>query len=189
LVIGICNGFQAIVNLGLLPGFNSNYQERRIALIPNAAGNFINAWVRLKINRDSPCVFTRGIEAIELPVRHGEGNFYAADQDMEILFKNKQAVAQYADSSGSPANGQWPANPNGSLQDIAGICDPTGRIFGLMPHPEAFNHVTNHPDWTRKKEALLRQGKTLPNDEGDGVKVFRNAVEYIRKEVLGKSRA
>jgi phosphoribosylformylglycinamidine synthase len=66
--------------------------------------------------------------------------------------------------------------------DIAGICDPTGRIFGLMPHPEAFNHVTNHPDWTLKKEALLREGKTVPNEEGEGVRVFRNAVEYIRKE-------
>jgi phosphoribosylformylglycinamidine synthase len=108
---------------------------------------------------------------------------------MERLFKTKQVVAQYADASGNPANGQWPANPNGSLQDIAGICDPTGRIFGLMPHPEAFNHVTNHPDWTRKKEALLRQGKALPSEEGEGVKVFRNAVEHIRKEVLGKSRA
>jgi phosphoribosylformylglycinamidine synthase subunit PurQ / glutaminase len=165
LVIGICNGFQAIVNLGLLPGFNSNYQERRIALIPNAAGNFINAWVRLKINPESP------------------GNFYALDQDMESLFKNKQVVAQYADSSGNPADGQWPANPNGSLQDIAGICDPTGRIFGLMPHPEAFNHVTNHPDWTRRKEALLRHGKTLTNEEGEGVKVFRNAVDFIREEI------
>ena len=116
LVIGICNGFQAIVNLGLLPGFEGNYQERRIALIPNAAGNFINAWVGLKINPDSPCVFTKGMKEIELPVRHGEGNFYALDQDMESLFKNKQVVAQYADSSGNPANGQWPANPNGSLR-------------------------------------------------------------------------
>ncbi len=183
LVIGICNGFQAIVNLGLLPGFNSNYHERRIALIPNAAGNFINAWVRLKINPDSPCVFTRCIEEIELPVRHGEGNFYALDQDLQSLFKNKQVVAQYADSSWNPANGQWPANPNGSLQDVAGICDPTGRIFGLMPHPEAFNHVTNHPDWTFKKEALIRQGNPLFNKEGEGVKVFRNAVDFIRKEM------
>jgi phosphoribosylformylglycinamidine synthase len=109
-----------------------------------------------------------------------DGGFYASGS-----FK----VAQHADPAGNLANGQWPANPNGSLQDIAGICDPTGRIFGLMLHPEAFNHATNHPDWTRKKAALLRQGKTLTDDEGDGVKVFRNAVEYIRKEVLGKSRA
>jgi phosphoribosylformylglycinamidine synthase len=74
-------------------------------------------------------------------------------------------------------------NPNGSLVDIAGICDPTGRVFGLMPHPEAFNHVTNHPDWTRNKEALLREGKRIENYEGDGVKIFRNAVEYIRNQM------
>jgi len=184
LVIGICNGFQAIVNLGLLPGFDSNYHQRRIALLPNAAGNFINTWVRLKINPDSPCVFTRGITEIELPVRHGEGNFYALDHDMESLFKNKQVVTQYTDSSGNPANGQWPANPNGSLRDIAGICDPTGRIFGLMPHPEAFNHVTNHPDWTRHKEALRRQGKEMEKTEGDGVRIFRNAVGYVRSTLL-----
>jgi phosphoribosylformylglycinamidine (FGAM) synthase-like amidotransferase family enzyme len=138
--------------------------------------------VRLKMDPGSPCVFTKGIREIELPVRHGEGNFYSLDQDIESLFRNKQVVAQYADSSGNPANGQWPANPNGSLRDIAGICDPTGRIFGLMPHPEAFNHVTNHPDWTRRKESFLRQGKTLPDEEGEGVKVFRNAVDFIRKE-------
>jgi phosphoribosylformylglycinamidine (FGAM) synthase-like amidotransferase family enzyme len=153
-------------------------------LLPNAAGNFINTWVRLKINPDSPCVFTRGITEIELPVRHGEGNFYALDHDMESLFKNKQVVTQYADSSGNPANGQWPANPNGSLRDIAGICDPTGRIFGLMPHPEAFNHVTNHPDWTRHKEALRRQGKEMEKTEGDGVRIFRNAVDYVRSTLL-----
>jgi phosphoribosylformylglycinamidine synthase len=73
-------------------------------------------------------------------------------------------------------------NPNGSLRDIAGICDPTGRIFGLMPHPEAFHHFTNHPDWTRRKEALSRQGRTLESEEGEGVRIFKNAVEYIRSE-------
>jgi phosphoribosylformylglycinamidine synthase len=103
---------------------------------------------------------------------------------MESLFKNKQVVTQYTDSSGNPANGQWPANPNGSLRDIAGICDPTGRIFGLMPHPEAFNHVTNHPDWTRHKEALRRQGKEMEKTEGDGVRIFRNAVGYVRSTLL-----
>jgi phosphoribosylformylglycinamidine synthase len=124
------------------------------------------------------------MKEIELPVRHGEGNFYALDQDMESLFKNKQVVAQYADPSGNPAKGQWPANPNGSLQDIAGICDPTGRIFGLMPHPEAFNHVTNHPDWTRLRETLCRQGKRLDRTEGNGVRIFRNAADYLRSSLL-----
>lgn len=182
LVIGICNGFQGLVNLGLLPGFNRNYRERRIALIANASGNFINTWVRLRINPDSPCVFTKGIREIELPVRHGEGKLYAANGDLERLFDNGQVVARYADSTGNPAGGHWPANPNGSLRDIAGVCDPTGRIFGLMPHPEAFNHVTNHPDWAREKQALARQGKAMADQTGEGVQIFRNAVDFIRRK-------
>ncbi|MFH1124886.1 MAG: phosphoribosylformylglycinamidine synthase subunit PurQ [Pseudomonadota bacterium] len=182
LIIGICNGFQSLVNLGLLPGFDRNYQERRIALTNNDSGNFVDTWVNLKTNPASPCVFTRGLSTIELPVRHGEGKFYTSEEDLERLFENRQVVMQYANEKGKAAMGRWPMNPNGSLRDIAGVCDPTGRIFGLMPHPEAFNHYTNHPDWTRKREALVRQGKELEVEEGEGIKIFRNAVEYIREE-------
>jgi phosphoribosylformylglycinamidine synthase len=181
LVIGICNGFQTLVNWGLLPGFDGNYQERRVAITYNDTGNFIDTWVRLKINPDSPCVFTRGIPFIELPVRHGEGKFYADSRNMDRLLHGRQVVMQYADEGGDTAGGQWPLNPNGSLNDIAGICDPTGRVFGLMPHPEAYNHWTNHPDWTRHKEALLRQGKKPESLEGAGIQIFRNAVDYIRE--------
>ncbi|MBN1847041.1 MAG: phosphoribosylformylglycinamidine synthase subunit PurQ [Deltaproteobacteria bacterium] len=181
LIMGICNGFQSIVNLGLLPGFDQSYQERRIALAANDTGNFIDTWVRLKINNDSPCVFTKGLSHIELPVRHAEGKFTASHQDMDRLFENNQVVMQYAGDNGTPAQGHWPVNPNGSLRDVAGICDPTGRVFGLMPHPEAFNHVTNHPDWTFQKETLKREGKTLDTQEGDGIRIFRNAVEYIQE--------
>ncbi|MBW1773634.1 MAG: phosphoribosylformylglycinamidine synthase subunit PurQ [Deltaproteobacteria bacterium] len=180
LVIGICNGFQTLVNWGLLPGFDGNYQERRVAITYNDTGNFIDTWVRLKINPDSPCVFTRGIPSIELPVRHGEGKFYAEGKDMDRLFESNQVVLQYADEAGSAARGKWPENPNGSLKDVAGICDPTGRVFGLMPHPEAFNHWTNHPDWTRRKESLLREGKSPETREGAGIQIFRNAVNHIR---------
>jgi len=183
LVLGICNGFQALVNLGLLPGFDHKYQDRRVALTYNDSGNFGDNWVNLKINQDSPCVFTRGFINMELPVRHGEGKIYAADETIERLFANNQIVLQYADENGDLANGIWPLNPNGSLRDIAGICDPSGRIFGLMPHPEAFNHYTNHPGWTRKKEARIRQGKKLESNEGEGVKIFRNAVEYLRARI------
>jgi phosphoribosylformylglycinamidine synthase subunit PurQ / glutaminase len=183
LVIGICNGFQSLVNLGLLPGFDLNYKERRVALTNNNSGNFIDTWVNLKINEKSPCVFTKGISSIELPVRHGEGNFFAAIPDIDRLFMANQVVMQYADPDGKAAAGKWPLNPNGSIRDIAGVCDPTGRIFGLMPHPEAFNDMTNHPDWTRKKEALLREGKGFESFEGDGIRIFRNGVEYIRQEI------
>lgn len=181
LVIGICNGFQALVNLGLLPCYEDTYRERRVALTYNDSGNFMDAWVNLKVNHESPCVLIKGLSSLELPVRHGEGKFYAEAEDIDRLFKNNQVVLQYADENGEEARGQLPFNPNGSLRDIAGICDFSGRIFGLMPHPEAFNHFTNHPDWTRKKEDLIRQGKTITSEEGNGVTIFRNAVEYISK--------
>jgi len=184
LIIGICNGFQVLVNLGLLPGFEGNYKERRVALIGNDRGNFINAWVNLKVNAGSPCIFTPGLSHMELTVRHGEGKFYALDEDIELLFNNGQVVVQYADENGHEAKGEWPMNPNGSLGDIAGICDPTGRIFGLMPHPEAFNHYTNHPNWAARKEVLLREGKSIEQREGDGVRIFRNAVQYIENAAL-----
>jgi phosphoribosylformylglycinamidine synthase subunit PurQ / glutaminase len=182
LIIGICNGFQALVNLGLLPALNKNYKERRVALIANRSGNFTDAWVNLKVNLRSPCVFTNAISHLELPVRHGEGLFYASEEDMAALVKENQIVLQYADEKGNEAKGCWPLNPNGSLNDVAGICDPTGRIFGLMPHPEAFHHFTNHPDWTRKKEALARQGKDITDERGNGLQIFSNAVDFIRKE-------
>jgi len=182
LVIGICNGFQALVNLGLLPAFDANYHERRVALISNDRGNFIDTWVRLRVDPDSPCVFTRGIDAIEMPVRHGEGKFYAIGEDLERLRENHQIVLHYSGPDGRPADGRWPLNPNGSLMDIAGICDPTGRVFGLMPHPEAFNHWTNHPRWTRLKEERLRRGETAcQNPDGDGIRLFANAVAYIHE--------
>jgi phosphoribosylformylglycinamidine synthase len=180
LVIGICNGFQCLVNLGLVPAFHGRYTERRVALTYNDSGNFVDAWVHLKVNPDSPCVFTRGIRTLELPVRHGEGKFYAADPDIDRLFQQGQVVVQYADATGKEAGGQYPLNPNGSLRDIAGICDPTGRIFGLMPHPEAYSHLTNHPDWTRKKAAAQRRGQGPLAEEGAGVQVFRNAVAHVK---------
>ncbi len=181
LVIGICNGFQTLVNLGLLPGFAADYQTRSIALTFNDCGNFRDDWVHLTIDPDSPCVFTRGMETMDLPIRHGEGKFYAETDVIDRLVQNRQVVLRYADAQGNAAEGRFPLNPNGSLMDIAGVCDPTGRIFGLMPHPEAFNHWTNHPDWTRLAENRRRQGVSpLPAEMTPGIRVFVNAVEHFR---------
>ena len=180
LILGICNGFQALVNLGLLPGFDQDYRTRSVALTYNDCGNFRNDWVTLKVNNDSPCVFTKGIDVIDLPVRHGEGKFYSDPHTIERLFSTDQVAVQYAMQDGNPAQQQFPYNPNGSVQDIAGICDPTGRIFGLMPHPEAFNHPTNHPDWTRKKERLKREGAGLDTGPTLGIRMLQNGVEFIR---------
>ncbi len=183
LILGICNGFQCLVNLGLLPAFDERYDERRAALACNDSGNFIDTWVKLKINPDSPCIFTRGLSTIDLPVRHGEGKFFASEQDIIRLFRDNQVVLQYALPEGEEARGGWPWNPNGSLRDIAGICDPTGRVFGLMPHPEAFNHLTNHPQWARRKQENLRRGEKFQSREGQGIRVFRNAVEYLSSAI------
>ena len=179
LVIGICNGFQALVNLGLLPGFDDDYRSRSVALAYNDCGNFRDAWVNLSVNANSPCVFTRRIKMIELPVRHGEGKFYSDPSTTERLIQGDQVVLRYADPSGKPAQGRFPHNPNGSLDDIAGICDPTGRVFGLMPHPEAYNHPTNHPDWSRRVDCRRRDPKVLSTDDITGLRVFANAVEYL----------
>ncbi|MCF8067900.1 MAG: phosphoribosylformylglycinamidine synthase subunit PurQ [Desulfobacterales bacterium] len=182
LVIGICNGFQTLVNLGLLPGLDNDYQKRSVALTFNDCGNFRDDWVKLSVNSSSSCVFTNGIDTLDLPVRHGEGKFYADDTVLDRIEKDNQVVLRYADKNGMPANGRFPDNPNGSVNDIAGICDPTGRVFGLMPHPEAFNHWTNHPDWTRQKEISRRKGESVSGKQTDGNKIFTNAVNFVRAQ-------
>ncbi|MCP4670682.1 MAG: phosphoribosylformylglycinamidine synthase subunit PurQ [Desulfobacula sp.] len=179
LVIGICNGFQALVNLGLLPGIDNDYTRRSVAITYNDCGNFRDQWVHLAANPKSPCVFTKDIDIADFPIRHGEGKFIADKKTIDSLVSRDLIVFQYADKKGIPANGSFPLNPNGSIDDIAGICDPTGRIFGLMPHPEGYNHFTNHPDWTRNAQILKRKGKDL-DQITIGVKLFKNGVDYIK---------
>jgi phosphoribosylformylglycinamidine synthase I len=172
LIIGICNGFQAMVKMGLLPAFDGDYAAQEVTLTFNDSGRFEDRWVHLKANKSSKCVFTKGIESIYLPVRHGEGKFVAKTPEvLARLKKGNQIVFQYVNMEGKLAG--YPFNPNGSVDNIAGICDETGRVFGMMPHPEAFTHRTNHPRWTREE---------LP-EEGAGVAIFRNAVEYVRERL------
>ena len=179
LVFGICNGFQVLTNMGLLPGFDSDYSKRLVAVTYNDCGNFRDQWVRLRINDRSPCVFTKGIKVIDLPVRHGEGKFYAQTDVIDRLESTQQVVMQYATDDGRAAAGQFPDNPNGSILDIAGICDPTGRIFGLMPHPEAYNHPANHPDWFRVRERDRRQQEPKAPIGLTGIRMFENAADYL----------
>jgi phosphoribosylformylglycinamidine synthase len=169
LVMGICNGFQVMVKMGLLP--EPDFTQR-VSLTTNDSGHYEDRWVFLKGNPASPCVFTKGIGAILVPVRHGEGKFIPKDASvMEDLKKNGQVVFQYTDENGRPAG--YPYNPNGSIENVAGICDRTGRIFGMMPHPEAFNIVENCPYWVRGtvKEPL-------------GLRLFKNAVTYMEGKGL-----
>ena len=179
LIIAICNGFQVLVNLGLLPNLPGRAGDRLVALIPNDCGNFRDDWVHLKVNPDSPCIFTRGLDSLELPVRHGEGKFYADAGILADLQSRNQIVLQYALPTGAIANGRFPDNPNGSALDIAGICDATGLILGLMPHPEAHIAAFQHPAWTADKETYRRQGLPYPEQDRAGLAIFRNAVNYL----------
>jgi len=164
LVLGVCNGFQVLVKAGILPGLEGAGAQP-ITLTTNDSGRFECRWVHLKVNEESPCVFTRGMTGLYIPIAHGEGKLVAEPGVLEKL----NIVVQYADPSGDTAAG-YPHNPNGSQHNIAGICDPSGRVFALMPHPERFIRRTQHPRWTRERR---RQA-------GDGMQVFLNAVKWAK---------
>ncbi len=171
LVLGICNGFQLMAKLGLVPATGGGKTSQQASLGVNDSGRFEDRWVTLAVDPDSPCVFTRGMTSLEVPIRHGEGKVILGDDEGRAAIESSHlAPVRYANASGAPTE-DYPANPNGSAGGIAGLCDPTGRCFGLMPHPEAFTHRTNHPRWTRQPE--------LP-EEGAGLAIFKNAVSYIR---------
>ena len=170
LILGICNGFQLLVKLGVLPALDGKRFERQVSLTHNSSARYEDRWVELAVNPDSPCVFTAGLSRLSMPVRHGEGRLVAKDADTLARLRQENLVAlSYADpETGLPAE-DYPANPNGSPFGIAGLCDPGGRVFGLMPHPEAFHHPTNHPGWTRGEQAPL------------ACVLFAKAVAYLRE--------
>ncbi len=170
LVIGVCNGFQILVKAGILP--DPKAMEQTTTLSFNDSGHFEDRWISLK-NTDSKCVWAKGIKQIDLPVRHGEGKFYAPIELVKELEKKRQVVFKYFNPGKLNAkSAEYPWNPNGSIEDIAAICDPTGRVFGIMPHPEAFAFVTNHPQWTRGNVKAP-----------DGLRIFQNAVDYAQKKL------
>jgi phosphoribosylformylglycinamidine synthase subunit PurQ / glutaminase len=170
-VLGICNGFQLLVKLGMLPATEGDYKRRDLTVTGNDRGRFENRWVYLSVDTESKCVFTKGLDRLYLPVRHGEGKVIGRDPELTAgLVTNHQAVLKYASPDDGQPTMEYPHNPNGSEHAIAGVCDPTGRVFGLMPHPEAFIHRTNHPRWTRDE---------LP-EEGAGLAILKNAAAYLR---------
>ncbi len=173
LIIGICNGFQILVKAGLLPGLKQFQQEA--SLILNDSAKFEDRWVYLKRCKlqiaNSKCVWTKNLpDIIYLPVAHGEGKFVTSDNNiLEKIKNNNQIVFQYCNKEGRLTD--YPDNPNGSIDNIAGICDESGRILGLMPHPERHMFFYQHPHWTRLSK----------KDEGDGLAIFRNGVEYAKE--------
>ena len=178
LVIGICNGFQTITRLGLVPATAATF-EQEVALSFNKQEVFRNSWCTLKAEPKSPCVWTKGIDMLPLPYRHGEGRFNVkSDAVLKTLQDENLICLRYADAETNEASMEFPQNPNGSIDSIAGICDRTGRIFGLMPHPEGYLSPLNHPQWTDQKIA-----GTLP-EEGLGTILFRNAVEFAKANLI-----
>jgi phosphoribosylformylglycinamidine synthase len=177
MALGICNGFQMMARLGLLPGLDGDYRTPRVALAPNARLGYRDAWVRVAFDAASPCIWTRGLETMDLPSRHGEGRFVAQSPSLlERLEAERLVAVRYAGPDGRPTE-EWPHNPNGSPRGVAGLCDPSGRLFGLMPHPDAFLYPFHHPDWSRR-----RYHGPAPA-EGDGMRIFRNGVDYVATRV------
>ena len=179
LVIGICNGFQVLIKMGLLPGINGtqptlNEYRQEFTLTYNDSNKFEDRWVYLKSLSDKS-VFIDKDCLLYVPIAHAEGKFVAGNGgELKNLGKSGQIIFKYVDKDGNIANYPW--NPNGSLDNIAGICDSTGRVLGMMPHPERYIEPTQHPRWTR--EGLKA--------EGDGIAIFRNAVNYVKEEMWKK---
>lgn len=165
LIIGICNGFQVLVKCGILPGFEAPFEEQSVSLVANDSTRFEDRWVHVRVHDRS--VFTRGLESIiTMPVAHAEGKFVVKDDGVLEKIRD-HIVFQYVDESGNEV--EYPDNPNGSVLNIAGITDKTGRIMGMMPHPERHISYLQHPLHTRRKT----------DEPGDGFHIFRNAVDYF----------
>jgi phosphoribosylformylglycinamidine synthase subunit PurQ / glutaminase len=177
LVLGICNGFQVLANLGVVPGYGP-VGEADAALERNSADRYECRWVTLAANEKSNCVFTKGVSHIRVPVAHGEGSFCAPNDTISQIESGNQVVFRYVKDDMTPAIGEFPFNPNGAMNDIAGICDRTGRIMGMMPHPERNIFFTHRDDWTLEKERIIRNGGECP-DKSEGMKLFENAVNYF----------
>ena len=178
LIIGICNGFQVLVKMGLLPGDQLLSLKQTASLSLNDSGRYENRWVTLEFNQNSHCVWTKGIQRIRAPIRHGEGKFVTNDDKLLDKWSlTGQIVVRYVNPeddfpSSSDDMLPYPISPNASMRNIAGICDPTGQIFGLMPHPEAYHSTWLGATWTRELG-------NHNHGEGEGVVIFRNAVNHI----------
>jgi phosphoribosylformylglycinamidine synthase len=179
LVLGICNGFQVLVNLGILPLLDGDVGKAEVSLEHNSSNRYQCRWVYLDVEKNSPSVFTRNIEGMYIPVAHGEGNFFAPAETLDKIEELKLVTMRYVTPDGEPASGKFPFNPNGSMNDIASICSSNGRIMGMMPHPERGMFFTQRYDWTLLREKYRRGGMDMPV-ESDGMKIFTNAVDYFK---------
>jgi phosphoribosylformylglycinamidine synthase I len=176
LILGICNGFQILANLGLVPAFDRQY-KRDIALMPNRKGVLECRFVTLKPAADN--LWTRGIGQMYCPVAHGEGNFFCSQETLNRIRRQKMIAFTYCREDLTPARGEYPYNPNGSLEDIAGITSADGKVLGLMPHPERAMEFTSLYDWPLLREQKKRAGIAIPS-ESMNMQLFRNIVASFR---------
>ncbi len=179
-ILGICNGFQILVEEGLLPGFEGPSDFPEASLASNIPQGFKCEWVYLKNNSKGKCIFTNKIpenKVLKMPIAHGEGRFLFPKEKeiklLEKLYDNDMMVLRYCDKNGNDANEKYPTNPNGSFHDIAGICNREGTIFGLMPHPERAFYWWQQPDWTQQ-QAMAQYG--------DGKLIFENLVNHLSRK-------
>ena len=175
LAIGICNGFQVMIHLGLLPGPDRGEHDfvARADLAPNERLGYRDAWVTLRVHPSTSCVWTRGFETIDLPARHGEGRVITDSPDrLESLSQAGRVPLRYVGPDGIPTEA-WPWNPNGSPGGVASLTDVSGRLFGLMPHPDAFLHPWHHPGWRRERAERVTDAPT-------GLAVFGSGLEAAR---------
>jgi len=171
LVLGICNGFQVLVKAGILPGLDGSHRQEHVTITNNDSARYEDRWVYLEPHTDR-CVFIEPGRRIYLPIAHGEGKVVTRDPSVLEQLRVKGHIAfKYVDQDGR--EGPYPINPNGSVDSIAGLTDPTGRVLGLMPHPERFIHTTHHPRWTRLKGQV----------HCDGMIPFTRAVQYVRENL------
>ena len=175
LVLGICNGFQILANLGLVPAFDRSY-ARDIALMPNRSGRLECRFVTIRPAADT--IWTHGIVKLWCPVSHGEGNLSCSAETLQKIRKHKQIAFTYCRDDLSPAGGEYPFNPNGSMEDIAGLTSKDGKVLGMMPHPERAMEFTGLYDWPLQKEQMRRSGERIP-EESLNMAIFRNIVRYF----------
>ncbi len=176
-ILGICNGFQVLVKLGLLPDLGGDAIQE-VSLQQNDSGKFENRWIFMRVNSKSESPFLQDLEVIPVPVRHGEGKIIVRDKKVEVkMLTTHQMCLTYCDNNGRPARG-YPNNPNGSTLDCAGLTDRSRQVLGLMPHPEAYLSIYNHPNWRQ----ILREKPDYPK-EGLGLQIFKNIVTHIAKRI------
>ena len=175
LVLGICNGFQILANLGLVPAFDKKY-SRDIALMPNRGGRLECRFVTIKPAAEN--IWTHGIVKLWCPVSHGEGNFSCSPETLQRIRKHQQIAFSYCREDLSPAGGEYPFNPNGSVEDIAGIISADGKVLGMMPHPERAMEFTNLYDWPLLREQQRRSGERIP-EESLNMAIFHNIAGYF----------